>query len=501
MRKKQPVLILLLALCAAFAVYAQEKEAEKPKFTYSGSYDAWFQSQHAFTFNEDKYDDNYVVQQLRLNLTFSPTDYLKAVTRFDIAQGWWGVDNELRSTQRTGEAGGSGLFDFKDTNFLFHVDQAYISADIPKTPFTVRIGRMQYLAGNRIMIDNNYDGIQVDLKKIIGNKLTFSWARVSEGVDGLSDLKEVAPDQRGFTDGRDADLLGLDFENKIGPFSYNAFGFYYKDRSIADKNAYIPDHLQYFKTRFSPQVTELIGLGLAGKFTLEKLNLLGEFDYLVGKDDIDNSIFGPRQMWDKNNGDLSGYNLFLRGSYAVGDNLRLGGIFGMGSGDKDPTSGKGNVNKLRTSGFFYITEVWEDSIMPDEEGITPQGLGAPNVRGYRELENTTALQANFTFNPVKPLELFVSYTFLRATQPIFAWSTVKDTLGNVIDSAIDLQTSSKDIGSEVDFRISYKLMENFVVGVRGGYFMPGDGALYLINGHNKLDDPAWELKGVVAAAF
>lgn len=494
--------VLLAIGVFSMMLYAQEnKEEQKSKFSYSGSYNAWFQTQHAFLFDKDKYQDNYVVQELRLNLTFSPTDHLKAVTRFDIAQGWWGVDNELRSFQRSGSAGGSALFDFKDTNFLFHVDHAYISADIPKTPFTVRIGRMQYLTGNRLMIDNNYDGIQVDVNKVIGKKLTFSWARVSEGVDGLSDLKSTTPDQRGFTDARDADLLGLDFENQAGPLSYNAFGFYYKDRSIADNNAYIPDHLQYFKTRFSPQVTELIGLGLAGKFTLEKLNLLGEFNYLVGKDEIDNQIFGSRQMWDKNNGDLNGYNLFLRGSYAVADKLRLGGIFGMGSGDKDPTSGKGNVNKLRTSGFFYITEVWEDSIMPDEEGITPQGLGAPNVRGYRELENTTALQANLTFTPVKPLEVFLSYTFLQATQPISAWSAVRDSLGNVIDSAIDLQTSSKDIGNEIDFRISYKLMENFVVGLRGGYFLPGDGALYLINGHNKLDDPAWELKGVVAATF
>ncbi|NIX57622.1 MAG: hypothetical protein GWN14_17295, partial [candidate division Zixibacteria bacterium] len=57
-------------------------------------------------------------------------------------------------------------------------------------------------------------------------------------------------------------------------------------------------------------------------------------------------------------------------------------VGGRGSGDDDVTGGDGNVNKLRTSGFFYITEIWEDSIMPDEEGITPQGLGAPNVRGY-----------------------------------------------------------------------------------------------------------------------
>ena len=54
-------------------------------------------------------------------------------------------------------------------------------------------------------------------------------------------------------------------------------------------------------------------------------------------------------------------------------------VFGRGSGDEDYGSGEGNINRLKTMGFFYLTEVWEDSIMPDEEGITPQGLGAPRT--------------------------------------------------------------------------------------------------------------------------
>ncbi|HFE63335.1 MAG TPA: hypothetical protein ENK14_02825, partial [Caldithrix sp.] len=199
-----------------------------------------------------------------------------------------------------------------------------------------------------------------------------------------------------------------------------------------------------------------------------------------------------KQMLDKNDGDLSGYNLYLKANYAAADKLDVGAVFGMGSGDDDLTGGKGNVNKLRTSGFFYITEVWEDSIMPDEEGITPQGLGAPNVRGYRELENTTIFQVNGTLKPCKKLSAFLSYSYIKATQPIYEW---KDMAPNMNGN------SATDLGQEIDFRINYKMFKEFALILRGGYFMPGDAAGYLIVGNNKDLDPAWEAKAIVLYKF
>ncbi len=495
------VLTFLLMFLFSLSMLAQEKP--KTKFTYGGVYTAWAQSQHAFRFNSDTYDDDYVVQMFRLKLGFSPNEYLKAITRFDIAQGWWGVDNARRSVQRTATTGsGSALFDFKDTNYLFHVDQAYILFKIPNSPLTGRIGRMWYGLGNKMMVDNNYDGVQFDLNNVIGKKVTLSWARVSEGLDGLTDLDSAAADRYGNSDGRDADLFMLDFNNKAGGLAYNVYGMYYKDRSVNDMNAYVPDHLQFFKTRFSPQVTQLTAVGFAGTYKTDKLKVKGEFDYLTGKDDIQNTTHGAKQMWDINNGDLSGYNLYLNGTLTVTPAVSLGAVIGRGSGDDDLTGGKGNVNKLRTSGFFYITEVWEDSIMPDEEGITPQGLGAPNVRGYRELENTTALQLNATLKPVDKLNLFASFTLLKATEPIHAWSTVADSLGNIVDAAIDPAVSADDIGSEIDFKISYNMYKPLNFTLRGGYFIPGDAAEYLINGKLAANaDPAWELKGTVALKF
>ncbi len=465
-------------------------------FTVKGVYTAWGQSQHAFNFDKELYDHNYVVQMLRFNITGAANENLKFVTRFDIAQGWWGVDNEMNSAKEYGKTGSSSSFDNKDTHYLVHVDQAYIDFKVPETCIGVRVGRMQYLLGQRLMVDNNYDGVQFDFNKVLGKKITLSWAKVSEGVDDLSDNEKIAADITGSTDARDAHLFTLNFNNEAGAFKYDAFGLYYKDNSISDNNAFIPDLFQYSKSRFSAQVTQLTALGLSFSYKTGKLLVAGEADYLMGKDDIANKKHGAAQNWDINDGDLSGFNLYFKADYTATPKVTVGAVAGLGSGDKDVSGGKGNVNKLRTAGFFYITEIWEDSIMPDEEGITPQGLGAPNVRGYRELENTTIVQINTTFKPLEKVTGFLSYNYIRATQPVHAWASNGDG-----DWTVSPTLSSQNLGQEVDFRLGYSMYKELNLMLRGGYFMPGTAAQYLITGKDVKKDNAWELKAEVTYSF
>jgi len=492
---KYLVTILAVILFVSMSAFAVD-------FKIGGVYTAWAQSQHQFTLTEDVYDDDYVVQMLRFKVQAIVNENLKIVTRFDMAQGWWGVDNSLRGVKRTGTDGGSALFDYKDSNFLFHVDQAYAEFNVPNMPVTGRVGRMWYGLGNKIMLDNNYDGIQVDLNKVAGHKVTVGWAKVNENGDNTNDTYTPAyRDTEGnlvsAVDTRDADLVTLNVNGTAmdGNLKYDVFGLYYIDKSIKDGTAYSPDGFNFFKTRYSAQVTNLMAFGAAASYKLGKLAVNGEFDYLIGEDEIDNAIYGAKQMWDKNNGDLSGYNLYLKATFAATPKIDVGGVLGYGSGDDDLSGGAGNVNKLRTSGFFYVTEIWEDSIMPDEEGITPQGLGAPNVRGYRELENTTIVQLNTNIKPFKGFSAFFSYSYIQSTQAIHAWAS--DGAGDwVIQDA-----NSNDLGQEIDFKFVYSLLANTKLLFKGGYFMPGDAAGYLIVGHANDLQPAYELKGMFLVKF
>ncbi len=487
LKKIASVLATLLLFVEILPAQAQQN------FKLNGFYNAWGYSQQNFFFGQLKQQDDYIVQLLRLNMSFAASDNAKVITRFDLAQGWWGVDNETAN-------GGSQsrLFDNKDTNFSLHVDQAYLWFNVPKLKTAFSVGRMQWLVGNRLLIDNNYEGVQADLG-IGKHKLKLGWAKVSEGYDGLTDKTDQAPDLFGNTDGRDADLLLADLAIAGEKNKANIFGFFYKDRGIRDGTAFLIDGLQYNRPRFTPQVTQLFGIGAAGDFKLGKIDLSGEASYLIGKDDIANTAFrGPLNInrastdvlkYDVNNGDLSGYNVFLKAT--LPGKFTPGLIFGLGSGDKDPTSGRGNVNKLRTAGFFYLTEIWEDSVMPDEEGITPQGLGAPNTRGYRELENTTIIQANATYKASPKVSLFGSYSFIRATQPVYAWTA----------TGPNLNVSSKALGHEIDGRIEYKIQENLNGALRGGIFFPGKGAQYLINGIDTWNDAAIELRTTIEYKF
>jgi len=482
----------LLLVVSMLAVWSAVGLAQI-KTTVHGVYTAWGLSQNNFFLGKFKGKDNYWVQMLRFNIAVG-TDNFKAVTRLDLGQGWWGVDNvERRKTPGSATA----LFDFKDTNYLLHVDQAYMFFKIPDTRASLRVGRQSYRLGNKLVLDCNLDGIQADIGFSKG-KITLGWAKMSEGYDGLSDNSKVKPDWQGNTDARDANLLFANVNLKGKKHNVNLFGLFYKDRGISDNTSYILEGLDYFMARFSPNITSLLAIGAAGDFKFGKLNLQGEIDLLTGKDEIDQLANGlpqnyePKQRYDVNDGNISGYNLYLRPTIAVTDKLSIGAVFGMGSGDDDVTSGKGNVNRLRTVGFFYVTEVWEDSIMPDEEGITPQGLGAPNTRGYREFENTTLLQLNATLTPTKKLSIFGSVSLIRATQPIYAWHTETDAEGNTYWTLGS--ESSKDIGTEIDFRIQYNFYKNVFWRLRGGYLMPGDACAYLINGTNQWKEKPWEIK-------
>jgi len=483
--------IASVGLLAAAPLLAQEvatPEEPKLQLQLSGFYEFNGYTQNNFFLGRnpagpvsDK--DDYMIQLFRFTPVLSYGPHLKGVLSIDVAQGIWGVDNEYRDNFRPGF---SNLFNNKDTHFLIHVDTAYVEFTAPQLRGTaVRLGRMRNDLGHRLVLDQDGDGIQV--QRTFGAwTAVFDWTKMFEGTDGLTDRNF-----NGNPDGRDANLFYLDLKGKVGGFSVNPFLVYYRDDGVADGRSYLPNELQYFNARFRPNITQATVVGLAWDGKVGKVALKGEVDLLTGKDDIPNTNSGPAQLLDVNNGDLRGYNLYLDAKIPAGK-VSVGAVFGLGSGDDDPMSGKGNINKIRTNGFFYITEIWEDSIMPDEQGITPQGLGSPASRGYREFENTTLFQLNATFHLGAEWKLMVAGTLVRATEALRPWSDVNGS--GAIDPGEFGAASSRDLGKEIDFKLDWTVMKNLIWTLRGGIFYPGDAAGYLINGTNRYLKDAWEVR-------
>lgn len=500
----------MFALLPALAL---AQEPTKTKFDLSGSYSAWALSQHNFLFGaEHPLDDaNYVVQALRLRVEASRTSY-GVTAQIDGAQGWWGVDNSPnnRTISSIDPATGAiietptyntdALFADKDTNYAVHLDTAF--GWFLVGPVRFQIGRQPFLSGHRLVLDEDLDGATASLKASEALSFGLSWAKIAEGKAALTlPSGALMSDQ---ADGMsDVDLFGLHAKlsasdgsgEPVSPEHFHKaelFAWLYRD-TIGSDFTHLPSGLGYAKSRFSPNVSDLLAVGLAGEGRHRKVfGYKFEADILAGRDGVDNQDHALGQL-DRNNGRLFGFNLYGEGTtyLDIGRPVDASLIAGLGSGDEDVTSGAGNVNKISTMGFFPLLNVWEDSVMPDIQGISPQGLGSPVSRGYRELENTTIGALKLGGKPVDRIRIEAVAAWLRATQPVRGFDATGTPTGS----------SSGSLGWEVDANGTLSLFDAVSLKLLWGYFQPGTAALYVINGNSAADDAAWELKSELLVKF
>ena len=489
--------LLMIGLLAATPLLAGDDDGPKAWLNLSGFYAFNAYSQQNFFLGAKgaaggvSDNDRYAIHMFRVMTEFGYGEHVKAVVRADLGQSIWGIDNDLREPSR---GGFSNLFNNKDSAFTTHVDWAYVDFKYPEKGVHAKLGRQHFTLGHQLVLDQDNDGLWVS-KTAGAGKVIFTWSKMFEGADALTDYNSAAV---GGADARDADLYTFSYSVKSGAWQLDPYFAFYEDKGIDDGVAYIPQGYQYFDARFRPQITDATVLGMSFKGKAGAGELKGEVDWATGSDDIANTNSGSNQVLDVNNGDLEGWNLYLDAKMPLGPG-KLGGVLGMGSGDDDPMSGKGNINKIRTNGFFYVTEVWEDSVMPDELGITPQGLGSPASRGYREFENTTLLQLNYTWNINDKLTYFIAGSWIQATEDVMTWA---DGNGDGVISPDEMGAdSSDDLGTELDMKLAWKVSPGLLWVFRGGYFQPGDGAAYLINGSDMYDEDAYELRTTIKFTF
>jgi hypothetical protein len=475
------------------------------RWKLSGAWSAWALHQRNFTLSDTHplNDADYVVQNLRL-LGKIEGDHVGVVARLDLAQGWWGVDNspDVGTGLGTDAAGAPvaqtvynpyTLFRDKDTNYGVHVDWAWLWFDVPRLPVRVSAGRQPFLAGNRLVLDQTYDGVRAETSPLGGVSLALGYAKVHEGAGALR-----APTGKLMSDDGeqgDGDLLQLTARWRSDPkarHEVELFGLHYRDRGR--ETAFLPGGVGYFHSRFQAQISEATVVGVMAKGTIGLAGGLSynvEADLLTGRDRVANAGH-EGNLIDRNDGELLGYNVYakLDQRVAAGLPLNFGVTLGLGSGDDDPTSGAGNINRIQTMGYFPLTNVWEDSVMPDVEGISPQGLGSPVSRGYRELENTTVAMAHLHAQLRPGLRLETAFAWLQATQPVRGWTKDGPT-----------GETSRDLGVEFDWNLRWQIRPGLSLVGLWGVFWPGDAASLLITGQRGHKGRVFEAKHVLQWAF
>jgi hypothetical protein len=460
--------------------------------------------------------DAYWTQRLVLRPRFILADNLNVNLGVALAQGIWGLDNE---TPDRNQPGYTNLFNKKDTFFLFQVDWAYLAYHNAWSNTRWYVGRQPFALGNLLVLDEDATGLQV-YRDLPGwnSSLGLGLAKQWEGANNLSDesLRIAVSDSVSRNDNRnaDADLAYVEWrtQSKSGNLLVNPFFVWYLDRSTSDSTSFLPDEQGYLDARFRPNVTKASIIGLSAALRRGMVHLEAEVDKLSGSDRARNSTSGLYELHDRNNGDLKGTNIYGRLTLEW-PRFSLGGAVAMGSGRDDPLNPKleGNFNSLRSQGNFYITEVWEDGIALDERGITPQGLGSPFARGYRGLENTRIIQFNGALLLRSNLKLSGSYSMIKSAEALHPWADLNG--DNVITSSgahdageygydwVNAKPgvtpnygSATDLGNEIDLRVDWVIEKKMTLSLRAGSFSPGIAGGYLINGTEKYQEKASEIR-------
>ncbi len=184
----------------------------------------------------------------------------------------------------------------------------------------------------------------------------------------------------------------------------------------------------------------LQNLGLHANGDIAGLKYAAEVDYQFG--DGDDQDFG-------------GYGILAKVGYQL-DPVNLRASVARGSGDNNATDDKnkefqtlvGNDNQGATARFTHYTQIYERTL---QTAAANNLLGNTRTTG---IANTTYFNLGADVTPVKELGISLDGYLLRATK------TNHDV--------------SKEIGWEIDSKISYKLAKNLNYFIEAGLFKAGD---------------------------
>ena len=94
--------------------------------------------------------------------------------------------------------------------------------------------------GHKLVVDQDNDGLWMS-KKLGSGNLVFTYSKMFEGADSLSDNND-GPE--GGIDARDSDLYTLTYAMKTGGWKIDPYLAYYVDKGTDDGKAYLPQGLQ-----------------------------------------------------------------------------------------------------------------------------------------------------------------------------------------------------------------------------------------------------------------
>ncbi len=200
-------------------------------------------------------------------------------------------------------------------------------------------------------------------------------------------------------------------------------------------------------------------IGLNGDTTVSGIKLYADLELQTGK--AKNAF--------EDGGDLKfrGYAWMVGGSYSM-DPLTVGLEAAYGSGDKvdeNDDSGDKDESFLTTLGADqHYTYVYEYRARTAANGLLG---GSGTATG---LANTWYIKGSASMKPMPDLTTYLALYYLRAAKSVNIFHLANDT--GALDSEGNVK-KSKNIGFEVDAKLTYQIDKNLVYFIEGGYLFAG----------------------------
>jgi hypothetical protein len=303
---------------------------------------------------------------------------------------------------------------------VFNILQAWIlhkGSGLLGVPAGVKVGHMPLALGNKLFFDHTKFG---------DDAIVFFVDPTKELHIGLLTAK--------FREGQSA--LSDDANAYVGLFTYKGQGF-----NLSGDITYVDDQSN---TQSGPRPNNnsdihFWNLGLRGDMKVDPVTIRADVELQTGK--IANTGGAEPKF--------KGYAFLIGADFKV-DPVTLTAEFAYGSGDKD------NDNKIKAfvtslGADPHFTYVYEYSTV---NACRVPELNINNGNLYGGICNTMYVKLGASAQPVKDLTASLNLFWLRANEVPTNWK--------------------KDIGIEIDPKVTYKIDKNLTYWVEGGYLMAGD---------------------------
>lgn len=460
--KKLAILALAALLVVAFTVPASALEN-----IFGGYWRTRMVQMRNFDGDElDSMDRSLVDTRTRLYYTAKLNDNLKLVNKFEMDTTWG--DNGTFTT-----AGGTNFGDIGADGLGVEIKNTY--ADFNVGPVNFLVGIQGFVLGRGFVSDDDASGMKAIWKVNEGLYLPFIWKKVIEGGVGQNTV------------------TGNDFNDEdIDAYVFTPNIYLSKDIKINP----------YYVFMHSNNALQLAGF--TNTFDNLNVNVFGlDFDAKMGPVSFwftGIKQFGSVRIYDNITAltlatlNAAPYPGKSKGNLVIGDEIdlegylvALGGAFDFGKGDVHGrafyASGEDDTGYSDKEFNAYFTSASNSYYWAEIMGMGTFDLAASNGSCADRVSNVQAINVGVTVKPMDKLAITADLWYAKLAEE------------NVY--------GEDELGTEVDLKASYKLVEGLTLDVVGAYLFAGDATERgrALGGNGKNETNPYEFGTMLSLSF